>query len=413
MFDLDKWKEIFETIGKNKLRTFLTGFSVAWGIWMLIILLGAGNGLVNGTKDAFKDDATNSLWVYAGSTSEAHDGFQPGRRIQFTNEDYEFIKNDINGVEYITSRFYISGSQTVTYKNEYGDFSIRCVHPDHQFLENTLVKDGRYLNEKDIDEFRKVAVIGILVEQDLFKGENSIGKYINVNGVPFRVVGTFEDKGGEGEMRQIYLPVSTAQKAFGGSNRIAQIMFTSGSASLEETKAMETQLIKQLSQRHHFAQTDQKAVRVRNNLENFMQIFNVLEGIKIFVWIIGIFTLFAGVIGVSNIMLIIVKERTKEIGIRKALGASPFSIISLILLESIFITAVAGYVGLVLGIITLETVNYFIRSGADLGFFQNPEVELKVAILATILLIIAGAIAGLFPALKAASIRPVEALKDE
>ena len=202
MFDLEKWREILSTIQKNRLRTFLTGFSVAWGIFMLIILLGSGTGLKNGVKYGFRDDAINSIWVYSGQTSLPYKGLQPGRNIRFTNDDHNDLTR-IDGVEHITSRFYVSGSLIVSYKGEYGTFDLRSVHPDHQYLENTIMKEGRFLNEIDMKEFRKVAAIGKLVQDGLFKDESPIGKYINVNGIPFKVVGTYEDEGGENEMKKI------------------------------------------------------------------------------------------------------------------------------------------------------------------------------------------------------------------
>ena len=409
MFSLDTWQEIFDTTAKNKLRTLLTGFSVAWGIFMLIVLLGSGNGLANGVEYQFRDDAINSLWIRSGQTSLPHEGHRPGRTVQFTNEDYDHISASVDGVEHATARFYVR-SPTVTYGQETASYSVRSVHPGHLYVENTIMTEGRFINDLDVERYRKVAVIGDLVKQALFKDAPAIGELIQINGVAFKVVGVFKDEGGQGEMENIYLPVSTAQRTYGGANRVAQLMVTTGDASLEESQAMAEEIRRKLAARHHFSLDDQRAVFVSNNLLRFQRFINLMGGIRMFVWVIGIGTILAGVVGVSNIMMIAVKERTKEIGIRKALGATPRSIIGLILQESVLITGVAGYVGLVLGVGLLELAAEHMPHSE---YFLNPSVDLKVAIYATLLLVIAGTVAGGFPARKAARIRPIEALHDE
>ena len=407
--DWDKWQEIISTISKNKLRTFLTGFSVAWGIFMLIILLGSGQGLKNGVEEQFADDATNSIWVYPRQTSLAYKGYKPGRRIEFTNTDITRTKNSFDKIDNISGRVYVN-AKNISYKNNYGSYSVRSVHPGHKQLENTIVTEGRYINQLDLDKFRKIAVIGKLISQDLFKGENPIDKYIDIDAIPFKVVGVFEDKGGESEMRTIYLPITTAQRIFKGGDKINQYMFTVGDASLEESIQIAGKLKKQLATIHHFDPADKRAVWVNNNLEQYKKIMSLFTGINIFIWIVGIGTIIAGVVGVSNIMMIVVKERTKEIGIRKALGATPFSIIGLVLLESVVITSLAGYIGLAAGVGLLEMVSKYMPPS---DFFQNPEANITVALMATGILIIAGAIAGFIPARKAASVQPVEALRSE
>ena len=407
--DWDKWQEIISTISKNKLRTFLTGFSVAWGIFMLIILLGSGQGLKNGVEEQFADDATNSIWVYPRQTSLAYKGYKPGRRIEFTNTDITRTKNSFDQIDNISGRVYVN-AKNISYKNNYGSYSVRSVHPGHKQLENTIVTEGRYINQIDLDKFRKIAVIGKLISQDLFKGEDPIGKYIDIDAIPFKVVGVFEDKGGESEMRTIYLPITTAQRIFKGGDKINQYMFTVGDASLKESIQIAGKLKKQLATIHHFNPEDKRAVWVNNNLEQYKKIMSLFTGINIFIWIVGIGTIIAGVVGVSNIMMIVVKERTKEIGIRKALGATPFSIIGLVLLESVVITSLAGYIGLAAGVGLLEMVSKYMPPS---DFFQNPEANITVALMATGILIIAGAIAGFIPARKAASVQPVEALRTE
>ncbi|MDX2250172.1 MAG: ABC transporter permease [Bacteroidia bacterium] len=411
MFDLDKWQEIFATIAKNKLRTFLTAFSVAWGIFMLVILLGAGNGLQNGVTNMFKDDAINSIWISSGTTSLPHKGLQPGRRVQFTNEDYDAIRTQVEGIDHISARFHIRSSVMVNYKDEFGAFSIRCIHPDSKYLEKTLIVEGRYINDIDIAEYRKVVAIGIRVKDALFAHEPAIGKYINLNGIAFKVVGVFEDEGNEGETETMYIPITTAQRIFNGANNINQLMVTVGDADLEESMKISAQINQTLSKRNNYSTEDPKAVSIHNSIERFQNIMGVLGGIQAFIWVIGIGTILAGVVGVGNIMMIVVKERTKEIGIRKAIGATPGSILSLIIQESVFITSMAGYLGLMLGVGLLALVASVVPP--DTPMFSNPEINLGVALQATILLVVAGTMAGLVPAIKAARIRPIEALRDE
>jgi len=409
MFSRDSWEEIFTTIRKNKLRTFLTSFSVAWGIFMLIILLGSGTGIRNGVIDSFKDDATNSIWIFSGRTSVPYKGLKPGRNIQFTNAEYDRTRK-LEDVEYISSRYGIWGA-TVNRGKEFGSYSIRSTHPGHQFLENTIVTSGRFLNDLDLDERKKVVVISELVQSDLFpETKDALGNYINVNGIPFKVIGIFIDEGSESEMRILYIPLTTGQAVFNGSNRINQFMFTVGDATMEESQAIAEEVKNDLARIHNFSPEDQRAVFVRNLMENMKTYTDLLDNIRIFIWVIGIGTILAGIVGVSNIMLIVVKERTKEIGIKKAIGATPSNIIGQILLEAIFITSIAGYFGLVSGVFVLQLMAENIQ-GVD--FFQNPQVDFGVAILATLILIIAGVFAGLFPATRAASINPVIALREE
>jgi putative ABC transport system permease protein len=410
MFDIDTWYEILDTVRKNKLRTFLTAFSVAWGILILVVLLGSGQGLVHGVEYGFRDDAVNSIWMRSGQTSVPHQGLRPGRNVQFTNDDYAMIKDQIPGVDHITARFFIRGNLTVAYRGQTSSYNVRSVHPDHQFLENTIVTAGRFINPLDIQEFRKVAVIGDRVRAQLFKQKDPMGEYIEVNGIPFRVVGVFTDEGAEGEAETIYLPISTAQRAFGGANRVGMIMMTVGDAGVDESKAIAEDLRQRIAERHNFDPEDQRAVFISNAVEDFQRFVNLMRGIRIFVWVIGIGTLLAGVVGVSNIMMIAVKERTKEIGVRKALGATPWSIMRLVLQEAVMVTSVAGYFGLVAGVGLLQLMNKNLKES---DFFRNPAVDLGVALSATALLVVAGGIAGMFPARRAAAIRPVEALRDE
>lgn len=410
MIRLDAWQEIFDTVRHNKLRTALTGFAVAWGIFMLVVLLGSGKGLEHGVDYQFRDDAVNSIWISSGQTSVAYKGLQPGRDVQFDNQDYDEVTTRVPGVEYSSARFWIFGNQQVNYKNENGSYTIRSVHPGHQVLERTKVIRGRYLNELDLKQFRKSAVLGTLVADALFHDEDPIGKEIRIGGISFKVVGVFDDEGSEREREFIYLPISTAQRTFNGGNRLSQILYTTGEASLAQSQKMADQSRGILSVNHTFDPEDERAIFINNDVEQYQKVISLITAIRLFVWVVGIGTLLAGVVGVSNIMLVAVRERTREIGIRKALGATPASIVGLVLQESVLITAVAGYVGLVLGVAVLEGLS---RAIPDADFFRNPQVDLRVAVSATVLLVVAGAVAGFFPARRAAAIRPIEALRDE
>lgn len=408
MFDLDKWQEIFATIQKNKLRTFLTAFSVAWGIFILIILLAAGQGLRNGAQSQFGNDAANSIWVDGGQTSMAYDGYKPGRTIQLTNSDYYAIKNNVEGVDHVSAVYDGRAGKILSYKNEHAGFTVRSCAPDHSLLEKAKIINGRFINENDFREYRKVCVIGIPVLDALFKKEDPIDKMIDVSGTKYKVIGVFNDPG-KGDNDRIYVPLLTAQRIYNGKDNVNVIWASTGTVSAEGSEQIVSTIRNSLAKKYHFDPADMNAVGVFNNNVEYKRIMGLLDGIKIFVFIIGLFTLIAGVVGVSNIMMIVVKERTKEIGVRKALGASPLSIVSLIIQESVFITAIAGYIGLMLGIGLVELIRYF---GLEGDFFKNPEVDLSIAITAVILIVIAGALAGLFPAIKAAKVEPITALRE-
>ena len=410
MFFIDRWEEIFSTIRKNKLRTFLTGFSVAWGIFMLIILLGSGRGLENGVRSQFESSAVNTLWVWGGETTLAYQGLKPGRDISFENSDYDNIKNNVKGIEYLAGRLHVWGDNTISYKNEYGNFSIRSTHPDYGIIERINQLEGRFVNPFDIKQNLKVATIGIAVKEALFKDKTALGEYINIKGIPFKVIGIFEDDDGrQDNQRVVYIPITTAQKVFVGRDRINTLAVTVASREVEDSKHMEDDIRTKMATRHHFDVKDEQAMFIWNGVEEFKKFMDLFAAIRMFIWVIGIGTIIAGIVGVSNIMMIAVKERTKEIGIRKSLGATPNSIILLIMQESLFITGLSGYIGLVFGIGLLELISPHIQT----EFFKNPEANLGVAISATVLLIVAGIIAGFVPARRAAAIKPVEALMDE
>ena len=409
MFDLDKWQEIFGTIKKNKLRTFLTAFSVAWGIFILIVLLAAGEGLKNGTQTQFGNDVNNSIWIEGGMTSMPFAGYKPGREIQLTTNDYVNLKNNQKGVDLASAMFRPWESKVLSYKNEHVSFTTRACAPDHRFLENIKILSGRFINQIDFDEFRKVCAIGVPVQKTLFKDEDPINKYIDVAGTKYKVVGVFNDAG-RGDNERIYIPLVTSQRINNAKNKIHTIWVSTGNSTVEESEVTAKQIREKLSKKYHFNVEDLNAVGIYNNNVSYKRVMGLLDGIKLFVFIIGVLTLMAGIVGVSNIMMIIVKERTKEIGVRKALGATPFSIVSLIILESVFITFLAGYIGLMSGIGIIELAKKF---NLESDFFKNPDVDLRIAIVSVVLIIVSGALAGLFPAMKAARVEPITALRED
>ena len=408
MFDLDKWQEIFSTIKKNKLRTILTAFSVSWGIFILIVLLGAGQGLRNGAQQQFARDAVNSIEFWGGVTSMPYDGYKTGRMIQLTNDDYYTLKNNTAGIEKATAHYTNSDSKVLSYKNEHAGFFVRSCAPDHAYLEQAQLISGRFINEIDFNEFRKVCVIGYPVRDALFKKENPLGKMLDVAGTKYKVVGVFTDPG-KGDRDRIYLPLLTAQRIYNAKNHVNGLWASTGTLTTLQTEQLVKQVTQSLSKKYHFNPEDKSAFGVQNYNVEYKRIMGMLDGIKIFIYIIGALTLIAGVVGISNIMLIVVKERTKEIGIRKALGASPYSIVSLIIQESIFITTIAGYVGLMFGIGLIELIK---MAGVEGDFFKNPEVDLSIALVSVVSIIIAGALAGLIPAIKAARVEPITALRE-
>lgn len=411
--DFDKWQEIFESLKRHKLRTFLTAVSVWWGIFMLIILLGAGSGLENSAKRDFEDDSMNTFFLYGGTTSKPYKGLKPGRLIHFTNEDLEMLDEDTVGFDYTSGRFYLSGDLT-KYKDKALSFDLRAVNPEHAKIEKSIIERGRFINNQDLKDFRKVCVLGDLVIEELMPDvSNPIGQYVNVKGVEFMVVGIFTDAGWEGERRKIYLPITTAQKVFSGGDRVHQLLATSNSSDLEETLLMKQSLRASLAEKHDFDKEDMQAIYVWNNFENFQDFQTFFGMLKGFLWFVGIGSILAGVIGVSNIMLIIVKDRTREIGIRKALGATPRSIISMVVTESVFLTGISGYIGVLTGFGIIELLAYMMNKfEVELEFFYQPQVSPTVILSALFILVVAGVVAGYFPAKKAATISAIEAMNN-
>lgn len=414
MFDVDKWQEILGTMRKNKLRTVLTAFGVFWGIFMLVMLMGAGKGMQNGIERMFAEEATNAFWIWSGKTSVPSHGFKPGKVIQFDNQTLEEITNKVENVELKAPRNNLFGEYVVKYKDKNGGFRVFGSTSHFLQINGEKLNKGRLLNQNDDRYRRKVTILGERAKKVLFGEEDAIGKYVEIKGVFFQVVGIYNTMENQGRNEErAYIPFSTLQYTFGQQNKVGLIALTSKPGV--DIKAMETKIRKVLANKHKFAVEDQQAVGVQSNEEEYNRFQGLFSAIRTFVWVVGIGTLIAGIVGVSNIMLIIVKERTKEIGVRKALGATPVSIISLIIQESVVITAFSGYLGLLASAALLDLMRYGIdlieASGGSLPFFYKPEVDFNVAMSAIGILVVSGALAGLMPAVKAAYIKPIEALR--
>jgi putative ABC transport system permease protein len=421
IFDIDKWQEIFYALKKNKLRTFFTAFGVFWGIFMLIIMLGSGRGLNNGVSQGMGDMATNAMFMWTQQTTVPYKGFPRGRRYNFNNDDTQALIDNIPEIEYIAPRLQVfsagENGNNVVRGERTAAFTIQGDYPDYNKIDPVNMLQGRFINNLDIEERRKNVVIGTRVFEEMFEpGENPIGDYIRIQGVYFKVVGVFSskknDRQAEQENSQIFMPFTTMQRTYNFGNIVGWYSITAKegypvSQVLEKARNI-------VRERHSIAPTDERAVGSFNLEEEFRKMTTLFTGIDGLIWIVGIGTLLAGVIGVSNIMLIVVKERTKEIGVQRALGATPFSIKSQIVIESVFLTTLAGYVGLALGVGALELINnILIQMNASTDMFNNPEVDFNKAISALVILIISGAVAGLIPAQRAVQIKPIDALRDE
>ncbi len=414
MFDIDRWQEIFDTIRKNKLRTFLTGLSVASGIFILVILLGFGQGFQNGIRKEFEADATNRVWVWTQSTTKEHNGLNPGRRIQLDNSNFEHSNEAFaDAIEFKSSIFRVRGV-TINYKKESGSYGIQGVGPDYQKIENMKMVSGRFLNQIDLDDLNKVVVISKKIKRELMKKvEDPLNEYLQLSGINYKIVGVYADEGGEREENRMYIPITTAQGVFNGQNKVANMSFTINRAeTFDESVFASMQFTKKLKkylQKVHQVAPDDSAIGVYSAQEEAKRYYTLTSNIAAFFWFVGICTIIAGIVGVSNIMLIIVKDRTREIGVRKALGAKPRSIIGMILHEAVFVTAVSGFSGLIFSMGLLEIVG----PNVEVDYISNPTVNFSIAMTMVILLIVAGALAGFFPAWRAAKIQPIEALRDE
>jgi putative ABC transport system permease protein len=419
--DADKWQEIYFALKQNKLRTFFTAFGVFWGIFMLIIMLGSGKGLRNGANQGMGDLATNSMFMWTQQTTIPYKGFPRGRRYNFTNEDTQALIDNIPEIEYIAPRLQVfrrgNTSNNVVRGDRTAAFTVQGDYPAFNLIDPCNVLQGRFINKLDIDQKRKNVIIGTRVYDEMFEaGENPIGEYIRIQGVYFKVVGVFSskknDRQAEQENSQIVMPFTTMQQTYNMGNRVGWYSITAkqghkASVVLEKARAL-------MKSRHSISPEDDRAVGSFNLEEEFKKMTTLFSGIDGLIWIVGVGTLLAGVIGVSNIMLIVVKERTKEIGIQRAIGATPLLIKTQIILEAVLLTTIAGYIGLILGVSLLELINnILIQTGASTNMFNNPEVDFNKAIFALILLVFSGALAGLIPAQRAVQMKPIDALRDE
>lgn len=420
IFSRDSWSEIIEALSSNWFRTILTAFGVLWGIFILVILLAAGKGLENGVKQGFGGMATNSMFMWAQTASQPYKGLPKGRQYNFKVDDVEAIKNEVPYMRYVSPRNQLGGyrgSNNVTRNLKTGAYTVYGDYPEIIKQQPMDITSGRFINYSDIQEKRKVAIIGEGVAKGLYDpGEAPIGTYIKVNGVNFMVVGTYKKKGNNGDpeemQKEIYVPFSAFSQAFNMSDKVGWMAITAEDGhSITQLKSKVFDIIKQ---RHTINPDDDRAVGNFDLYEEYSKINGLFSALTFVAYFVGILVLLSGIIGISNIMLIVVKERTKEIGIRRALGATPWGIRAQILLESIFLTIISGMAGIILATVVLAGVNHML-SGMDSKdmMFLNPTVNIGVVIIALTILIVSGLLAGLIPAQNAIKVRPVDALRTE
>ena len=416
---IELFSEILTSLKRNKLRTFLTGFSIAWGIFMLIVLLAAGNGLKNGVTSNFAFLTLNKLKLFASRTSIPYDGYPTGRKITMNNSDSIFMANSFVEIDQVIP-IYTLGYKTLYNQKKYASGEVTAVLPAYFNMESIDFLYGRTINPLDIQEKRKVIVICKKDAELLFASQDVIGRNVVIDNIVFQVIGVYSSNDRFSWRTESFVPLSTAQTIYNNTNQFEQMICTlNGLTTATENDSFNLKLQHRLSAKHKFHPDDNRAIFIWNSLKDYLQTMKIFSAISIFVWIIGLGTLIAGIVGVSNIMLITVRERTKEFGVRKALGAKPSSIIRMIIAESLVVTASFGYIGMLFGVIITEAIHKFMMSGAQANeggmpvIFQNPTVDIGIALAATFILIIAGVIAGYFPARKAVAIKPIEALKYE
>jgi len=408
MFNRDTWLEIANTVLSNPMRTFLTGLSIALGVFILVVMQGLGFGLQNGVQNQFSDDAVNSIWVDAGRTQLAYRGHLPNRQVKMRNSDVDAMFDQMDTVHAYSRRVRI-WDVVMEHEDHQSNFPIRGVDPDHLMLENTTLTDGRYISSRDVAEETKVTVLGATIVEDLYEGIDPIGTYLLIGGVQFRVVGTFDDPASRWENKMAYLPFTTAQNIFRSNDKVDQIILGTGDMPIADTRVLSDALLSWFKDRKVVHPDDARGVRIENNNEEYERFQNIFLGIELFIWGLGLLTLLAGAVGVANILAIAVKERTKEIGVRKALGASSISVVGLVVQESLALMIVSGSAGLITGVGLLEAVSPMI----DHEYFKNPQVDFRIALVALVILTVVGVVSGIGPALRAVRIKPVEALRDE
>ena len=415
IFDINRWQEIWFTITHNKSRSFLTAFGVFWGMFMLVVMVGAGVALQRGMTANIEGFATNSCFFWTESTTEPFKGFKKGRNWNIVNEDLPILIQKVPELQYMAPVLFGGNSANNTSrKDKSGTFNIKGNYPSYNKIVESKMIYGRYINDIDMSERRKVCVIGERVYEVLFeKAENPIGKNIQVNGIYFQVIGVARNKstvniGGKAE-ESIILPFSTMQQAFNQGNKVHFIAATAQPGI--KVKVIQDKISEVLRSQHDISPTDKAALTAMNIEDQFTMFLYLGLGIGFLIWFVGLGTLIAGGIGVSNIMLVTVRERTKEIGIRRALGATPRNIITQILTESIVLTIIAGISGLMLGVGLLQLVGYALSQGDQ--FFKDPQISFTVGIAAFFILLVIGTFAGFIPANRAMSIKPIEAIREE
>ncbi|CAM4209926.1 ABC transporter permease [Gillisia hiemivivida] len=420
MFSKDKWSEIIESLTSNWFRTILTSFGVLWGIFILVILLAAGKGLENGVKQGFGGIATNSMFMWAQTPAKPYKGLPKGRRYNFKISDVAAIKQNVPNLKYVSPRNQLGGfggANNVVRGLKSGAFNVYGDYPEVIKQEPMDITSGRFVNYSDIEQNRKVAILGAGVINDMYDpGEEVIGSYIKINGVNFMVIGTYKKKGNNGNpeenQKQIYVPFTAFSQAFNMGDTVGWMSITAEDGS--SITDLKTQIFDVIKSRHTIHPEDDRAIGNFDLFQEFSKINGLFIALKAVAYFVGILVLLSGIIGISNIMLIVVKERTNEIGVRRALGATPWDIRGQILMESIFLTIISGMSGIALATGVIALVNMQL-DGVDTSemMFANPSVDLGVVIIALSILIISGLLAGLIPAQNAIKIQPVDALRTE